>query len=195
MSHSYAVTYDYRCPFARNAHEAILTALREGADHEVSFRPFLLDEPHVEEGELSVFDRPEHAWGSGLLALTWSVAVRDNFPNHFLRWHAAAFQARHVHGRQMGETDVVTEVTAGAGLDPQAVAEIVASGTPLETVATEHRELVKRHDVFGVPTFIADDEAVFVRFMEPGNVDDLERALDMLSWSRLNEFKRTRLPH
>jgi hypothetical protein len=32
---------------------------------------------------------------------------------------------------------------------------------------------------------------VFIRFMERGRVDDLERALDLLDWNRLNEFKRT----
>ena len=44
-----------------------------------------------------------------------------------------------------------------------------------------------------MPTFIEGDEAVFIRFMERGRVDDLERALELLQWSRLNEFKRTRI--
>jgi len=48
--------------------------------------------------------------------------------------------------------------------------------------------------VFGVPTFIEGDDAVFIRFMERGRVDDLERALGLLEWTRLNEFKRTTLP-
>ena len=48
--------------------------------------------------------------------------------------------------------------------------------------------------MFGVPTYIEGEEAVFVRFMERGRVDDLERALDLLQWTRLNEFKRTRIP-
>jgi hypothetical protein len=30
--------------------------------------------------------------------------------------------------------------------------------------------------------------------MERGRADDLLRTLDLLEWSRLNEFKRTRLP-
>jgi len=45
----------------------------------------------------------------------------------------------------------------------------------------------------GRATYIEGEEAVFVRFMERGRVDDLERTLDMLQWSRLNEFKRTRI--
>ncbi|MGZ8766445.1 MAG: protein-disulfide isomerase, partial [Acidimicrobiia bacterium] len=67
-------------------------------------------------------------------------------------------------------------------------------GRPLETLAAEHDEAVSRWSVFGVPTFLAGDEAVFIRFMERGRVDDLERSLDLLDWSRLNEFKRTKLP-
>ena len=47
------------------------------------------------------------------------------------------------------------------------------------------------HDVFGVPTFISGSDAVFVRFMERHNRTDLYRVLDMLSWTNLNEFKRT----
>ena len=86
--------------------------------------------------------------------------------------------------------DAVTE----AGLDADAVAEEAHSGRPLKTLATEHTEAVDRWAVFGVPTYIEGDEAVFVRFMERGRVDDLERVLDLLPWSRLNEFKRTRIP-
>jgi hypothetical protein len=59
---------------------------------------------------------------------------------------------------------------------------------------TEHTEAVERWRVFGVPTFIEGDEAVFVRLMERGNVDDLEQVLALLQATRLNEFKRTSIP-
>ncbi len=57
----------------------------------------------------------------------------------------------------------------------------------------EHTEAVEQHAVFGVPTYVEGDEAVFIRFMERGRADDLLRALDLLDWSRLNEFKRTKI--
>jgi hypothetical protein len=41
---------------------------------------------------------------------------------------------------------------------------------------------------------VEGDQAVFIRYMERGRVDDLERSLDLLQWTRLNEFKRTKLP-
>jgi 2-hydroxychromene-2-carboxylate isomerase len=82
-------------------------------------------------------------------------------------------------------------VVAGVGLDVEAVRKVIDTGRPLEALAAEHTEAVSRWSVFGVPTFLAGDEAVFIRFMERGRVDDLERALDLLDWNRLNEFKRT----
>ncbi|MCU1458081.1 MAG: putative dithiol-disulfide isomerase involved in polyketide biosynthesis, partial [Actinomycetia bacterium] len=67
---------------------------------------------------------------------------------------------------------------------------------PLQTVAKEHTEAVDRWGTWGVPTFCPDDAdaGVFIRFMERGRVDDLHRALELLDWERMNEFKRTRVP-
>ena len=46
----FAVTWDYRCPFARNAHEHVVLGLAAGAPWDVTFLPFSLDQVHVEEG-------------------------------------------------------------------------------------------------------------------------------------------------
>ena len=54
-----AVSFDYRCPFARNAHEHLVTALSGGADWEVDFVPFSLSQVHVEEGQPAVWDDPD----------------------------------------------------------------------------------------------------------------------------------------
>ena len=55
--------------------------------------------------------------------------------------------------------------------------------------------------MFGVPTFIAGGQAVFVRVMDrPGGDAErarvtVERILDLLTgWPELNEFKRTSIP-
>jgi 2-hydroxychromene-2-carboxylate isomerase len=89
---------------------------------------------------------------------------------------------------------VLREVVASVGLDADAVAEEANSGRPLKTLAAEHTECVEQYGVFGVPTFIEDEQAAFVRFMDRGNVDDLEKMLGLLQWSALNEFKRPRIP-
>ena len=194
MPRQIAVTFDYRCPFARNGHEAVVNALRGGADLDVRFVPFSLDQAHVPEGEAPMWERPIGEWGTGTTAMLYGIAVRDSFPDQFLDAHLALFAARHDHGKQLGHEDVVREAIASVGLDVDAVAEVALSGGPLKTLAAEHEEMVREHAVFGVPTFVEGDEAVFIRFMERGRVDDLERSLDLLGWSRLTEFKRTKLP-
>lgn len=188
----FEVTFDYLCPFARNAAEAVLDAVDDGRDWDVRFRPFSLSEVHVEAGDPSVFEETSAA--SGLLALQWGVAVRDSMADRFGAVHRELFAARHDHGRDINDEDVVRTAVRSAGVDPDEVAALVAGGDPLSRVAEEHREAVERWRVFGVPTFIHGDEAVFVRFMERGDVPDLETALGLLSTTGINEFKRTRIP-
>ena len=196
MARQFAVTWDYRCPFARNAHEALVNGLRAGRDWDVRFWAFSLDQVHVEEGETPVWERSldEPQGMGGVRALLWGIAVRDTFPDKFLDFHIAAFRARHDDGKKIAEEAVLREVAAGVGLDPDAVAEEVASGRPLKALEAEHTEATDRYAVFGVPTVVEGDEAVFVRIMERGNVDDFAQALDLIGSTRLNEFKRTKIP-
>jgi hypothetical protein len=195
VARQFAVTWDYRCPFARNAHEALVAGLREGRDWDVRFWPFSLDQVHVEEGETPVWERGLDEQGvGGVRALLWGIAVRDAFADKFLDFHVAAFRARHDEGKKIAEESVLREVAAGVGLDPDAVAEEVDSGRPLKALEAEHTEAVDKYAVFGVPTIVEGEEAVFVRMMERGNVDDLAHALELIPSTRLNEFKRTKIP-
>src|SRR4029079_19252163 len=76
---AFAVSFDYRCPFARNAHESVVAGLRAGRDWDVTFTTFSLDQVHVGEDELPVWEREPDAWGTGVNALLWGIAVRDAF--------------------------------------------------------------------------------------------------------------------
>lgn len=194
MPRQIGVTFDYRCPFARNAAEAVMNAIREGTDVEYRFVPFSLDQVHVEEGEPPVWERDPTEWGTGVTALLYGIALRDAFPDQFVDAHWALFAARHDHGQKLGHEDVLRDAIASTGVDVDAVAAEAWSGQTLKKLAAEHTEAVDRWAVFGVPTFIEDDEAVFVRFMERGRVDDLDRMLTLLDWTRFNEFKRTQIP-
>jgi hypothetical protein len=195
VARSFAVTWDYLCPFARNAHEALVNGLKDGRDWDVRFWPFSLNQAHVEEGETPVWERGLEEEGmSGVRALLWGIAVRDAFPDHFLDFHVAAFRARHDEGQKISEEPVLRGVAESVGLDPDAVAEEVASGRPLKALEAEHTEAVEHWAVFGVPTILEGDEAVFVRIMERGNVDDWARALDLVGSTGINEFKRTKIP-
>ena len=196
---AFAVTWDYRCPFARNAHEHVVAGLEAGAPWDVEFLAFSLNQVHVEDDAPDVWDDPSHA--PALLAMQVGIAVRDGWPDAFNRVHLALFAARHDEGRDIREADVLRAVVERAGLDPDAVMAEVESGAPLATFRTEHERSVRDHKVFGVPTFIAGDQAVFVRFMHrPGEDREsgrrtIERALDLVTgWPDLNEFKHTSIP-
>lgn len=193
MPREIAATWDYRCPFARNGHEAIVNAVREGSDVDFRFLAFSLDQAHVEEGEPPVWDREPADWGTGTLALLYGIAIRDNFPEKFLDAHVELFAQRHDHGLKLGHEEVLEAAVERVGLDVEAVKAEAWSGRPLKTLIAEHTEAVEQHAVFGVPTYIEGEEAVFIRFMERGRADDLNRALDLLDFTRLNEFKRTKI--
>jgi 2-hydroxychromene-2-carboxylate isomerase len=191
---SITVTFDYRCPFAYNGNAALIDAVEKGADLDVRFAPFSLDQVHVEEGGTPVWERDPTEWGSGVLALLYGIAARDEFPDQFVAAHLELFAARHVHGGKLADEAVLRAAVARAALDPDAVAEVAHASATLKTLAAEHTELVDDHAVFGVPTFIEGDEAVFVRFMERGHGPDVDRMLELLEWTSLNEFKRTKVP-
>ena len=69
MHSRFTITYDYLCPFARIANEAVAEALDAGADYEVLFAPFSLHQNSLDAGEAAVWDDPEGASRSGVLAL------------------------------------------------------------------------------------------------------------------------------
>ena len=195
----FSVTWDYRCPFARNFCEHALTGLEAGAPWDVTFVPFSLDQVHVEDGEADVWERPDKA--PGLLVMQAGIAVRDTFPESFPRVHHALFAARHEHGRDLRRPDVIREALAGAGVDADAVMAEVDGGTPLETFRKDHERAVADYGVFGVPTVIVAGKAAFIRVMRaPDGDTDLavrtvERAVDLVTgWDDLNELKHTTIP-
>ena len=58
MPREIAVTFDYRCPFARNGHEAVVdTPCATAPTSTCGSSPFSLDQVHVDEGEPPVWER------------------------------------------------------------------------------------------------------------------------------------------
>jgi hypothetical protein len=198
MSRSFAVTWDYRCPFARNAHEHLLTGLEGGADWDVRFLVFSLEQTHVEEGGAPVWEEPDRY--PGLLANLAGVVVRDRAPETFPTAHAALFAARHDQALDLRDRTIVAKALDSIGVDGAGVLAEIDAGWPLEVLKAEHSDAAGRLHVFGVPTFISGDNAVFVRLMNRPAGDaglatsTVERVLDLLDgWPELNEFKHTRI--
>jgi hypothetical protein len=199
MPTTFAITWDYRCPFARNAHEHVLAGLDAGADWDVRFVPFSLDQTHVAEGDPAVWEVPERY--RGLLPNLAGVVVRDLHPEQFLAAHLALFTARHDSGRDVREREVVSLVLDEVGVDGAAVLAEIDAGWPLERLRDEHQDLAQRLGVFGVPTFVLGDDAAFVRLMHrpagdgKGATETIERVLDLVGgWADLNELKHARIP-
>ena len=204
MPRRFTVTFDYRCPFARNAHEHLLAGMAGGADWEVTFAPLSLKQMHVEEGGIAVWDDP--ASDTGLWALQAGVLVRDEHPERFPEVHRALFAIRHDQGLHLDAPNVAAALTGILGTEvTDAVVEAIEAGAVLQQVRKEHEEVTTGPGAWGVPTFITSDErAVFVRLMDrnPGDTAEerehgratIERILDLLEWTDLNEFKATRIP-
>jgi DSBA-like thioredoxin domain len=196
MTRSFSITWDYRCPFARNAHEHVLDGLAAGADWDVTFVPFSLGQVHVAEGETDVWDEPSK--DSGIVALQAGVVVRDRWPDLFPAVHRALFAARHDESRKLQDPTVVPAVLADNGVDAAEVMEAIADGRPLKQVRLEHEAAVQANEVWGVPTFVDGDQAVFIRLMNrpEGDTDlairTIERVLDLIGgFPELNEYKHT----
>ena len=65
MTRSIAVTFDYRCPFARNGHEAVVNALRDGADFDVRFIAVLARPGPRRGGRAAGVGARPGEWGTG----------------------------------------------------------------------------------------------------------------------------------
>jgi hypothetical protein len=194
----FSVTWDYRCPFARNAHEHVVAGLQAGAPWEVTFLPFSLSQAHIPEGGTPVWDDPAKA--KDLMAMAAAVVVRDRHPANFLTLHLALFTARHEGGLDLRDPDVVRRVVQESGAPADAVMAEVEDGWAHKEMRAAHERAVADHEVFGVPTFIVGDDAVFVRLMNRPAGDGalgtatIERTVEMIvGQPDLNEFKHTSL--
>jgi hypothetical protein len=194
----FSVTWDYRCPFARNAHEHLALALADGADWDVTFLPFSLGQVHVPEAGTPVWDDPAKA--KDLLALAAGVVVRDQYPDRFLDAHVALFAARHDEGLDLRLPDVVARVLDTAGVPGDTVVDEAGADHVVKELRRAHEEAVAKWEVFGVPTFVVGDHAVFVRLMSRPRGDaalarrTIEGVLELFdAQPDLNEFKYTTL--
>jgi hypothetical protein len=196
MSISFALTYDYRCPFARNVHEHVVAGLRGGAEWDVDFAPFTLSQIHTEEGDLPVWEDPARV--SDLYALEASMIVADRYPERFLDVHEALFAARHDLAKDLREADVVLDILRSNDVDADQVAKLIEEGSVREELGRRHSWAANDFQVFGVPTFIIDGKAAFVRLMTRPNGDSalakttIDRIIDhIVEHPELNEIKHT----
>src|SRR6202167_2017069 len=177
---SFDLSFDYRCPFAKNIHLHVIAALRAGADYDVNFAPWSLSQGR--DGGTDVWVDP--ACDADLISLAGAGS-------------AAGPPRAHIRRVTLDE---ISNVLAPLGVDMAKVAADVASRRPHDVIAASHKEF-NRFEAFGVPTFVVNDDATFVRYMsEPS--DDPSASVELITTlltmmanrADLNEFKHTQLP-
>jgi predicted DsbA family dithiol-disulfide isomerase len=194
---SFKLSYDYRCPFAKNIHLHAVTALKGGADLEIEFSPWTMSQNYRAEGAPDVWN--DESKDSELLSLAVSTSVRDQQPQFFLDLHEAFFRARHEQGIRLISWDDIEPILMSVGVDIDMVKADVASRRPHQIIGETFGEF-NGYEAFGVPTFVVNGDATFVRYMDgpesPEKSAELIKSLVTLmsAQSALNEFKHTKVP-
>ena len=195
---AFELSFDYRCPFAKNIHLHVITALRAGADFDVTFVPWTLSQGHRPDGAPDVWDDPTRE--PDLVALAAGVSVRDQQPEHFLAAHEALFRARHERHVRLATFDEVASVLQPIGVDVANVRADLESRRPYREIKASYARFATV-EAFGVPTFVVGSDATFVRYMDPPTADAdasirlIGSLLELMAHQpQLNEFKHTRLP-
>ncbi len=195
---TFDVSYDYRCPFAKNIHLHVIAALDAGAPFKVNFVPWTMSQGYKLEGAPDVWDDPER--DPELLSLAVSVSIRDEQPHLFLRAHAALFRARHERGIRLVTMEQIEDALGELGVDLNRVAADLATRRPHQVIGATFKKY-EGLEAFGVPTFVVGNDATFVRYMTPPTHDGAAsvKLIDSIvtlieAQPELNEFKHTRLP-
>ncbi len=195
---SFQLSYDYRCPFAKNIHLHVIAALRAGAEYDVTFAPWTMSQGYKTDGAPDVWD--DESRDAEHLALAVSISVRDEQPAAFLDVHEALFRARHERGVRLVTLEEISHALDGVSVDLPQVFTDVASRRPHKVLGESFREF-ERYDAFGVPTFVIEGDATFVRYMNAPDgppatsIGVIDSLLTLMSdQSALNEFKHTRVP-
>lgn len=195
---SFQISYDYRCPFAKNLHLHLIAALRAGADFDVTFVPWTMSQGFKTDKAPDVWDDPER--DQDLIALAVSTSVRDLQPRYFLDVHEALLRARHERAIRLVTMGEIDDVLAPTGVDLKDVHADVSSRRPHKVIGESFIEF-EHYEAFGVPTIVVGSDATFVRYMtapdqQPGeSIALIESLLDLMTHkSALNEFKHTRVP-
>ncbi len=168
------VYYDYLCPFVyagalwvRDVKSAL------GDDVEFVWRSFPLEQVNSAEGDdWKLWEQPDDYVSRGLSAFRGAEAAKQQGLDHFLNYHFAILEARHVEDKNIGRKDVVVEAARSAGLDVDAFEAALADRALLANIGKDYEKGRNVHGVFGTPTFIfPGGEAAYIK-MRPKAPDE-----------------------
>jgi predicted DsbA family dithiol-disulfide isomerase len=87
-----------------------------------------------------------------------SYHVQETSPDQWLDFDEAIFEALWVDGRDIGDADVLADLAADTGIDPEEVRDVLDDDEAHERV-TEQFRAAQQHGITGVPTFVSDGHA------------------------------------
>lgn len=125
--------------------EAYFEQVRENVDR-------LRDEYDASE-MLHLEDLPEHV--DSLDAQIASFYIQSEYPDRWLDFDEAIFEALWVDGQDIGDVDVLTDIARDVGLDGEEIRTAVADET-LRDRLREQFASAREEGVTGVPTFVYD---------------------------------------
>ena len=87
-----------------------------------------------------------------------SYHVAEHAPDQWLDFDEAIFEALWVDGRDVGDPEVLADLAADAGLDPDEIRSVLDDPAARERV-TEQFRAAQQHGITGVPTFVYEGRA------------------------------------
>ena len=110
-----------------------------------------------------MWEHPDHP-SQGIPALVAAKAAKNQGESSFLRYHLAAFEARHEEGKDIADREVLIDIAKTAKLDLTKFEQDIASDKTWQAVGEDHTESKIKHGVFGVPTLaFGKGQAVFTK--------------------------------
>lgn len=160
------VYYDYGCPYVY-AGALWVRDVKAALGEEIEFvwRSFPLEQVNSPEGpEWKLWEQDDSYVSRGLNAFRGAEAAKLQGPDHFLNYHYAILEARHVGDKNVGRKDVVIEAAGTAGLDVDAFEASLADRALMANIGKDYEHARNAHGVFGTPTFVfPGGEAAYIK--------------------------------
>jgi len=133
-------------------------------DLSIEWKVFPLEQVNQNQGEgFRIWEHPEYP-ARGIAALTAAKAASRQGDALFDKFHRLVFKAYHSEGKDISQKPVLTAAAVEAGLDVQKFEKDLDLRETLESLGRDYQEARQSHNLFGVPTFVFEnDEAIYVK--------------------------------
>jgi predicted DsbA family dithiol-disulfide isomerase len=186
--------FDPACPLAWRTFLWIREA-RKVRPINITWRFFSLEVVNRKEGVTPDFQND----GSWAAHRTLALARRQGGNEAVERLYLTLGAARHGHGENIKQPDVIRAAAKQADLDPGIVDAALADESTIQDVLADHQEAVERYRAFGVPTIAIEGSDVgfygpIIQHVPRG--EDAGELWDYTAWAlrqpNLFELKRDR---